>query len=56
MTVAFVPQAIKTWRSRHARDLSLGMFSLFNASCEQADAGRRVETASDLRVEGMAAR
>ncbi|MEO1751499.1 SemiSWEET transporter [Thiofaba sp. EF100] len=30
-TVAFVPQAVKTWRSRHARDLSLGMFSLFTA-------------------------
>lgn len=28
-TVAFVPQAVKTWRSRHARDLSLGMFLLF---------------------------
>lgn len=28
-TVAFVPQALKTWRTRHARDLSLGMFSLF---------------------------
>lgn len=28
-TVAFVPQAIKTWKSRHARDLSLGMFLLF---------------------------
>jgi MtN3 and saliva related transmembrane protein len=30
-TVAFIPQAVKTWRSRHARDLSLGMFSLFTA-------------------------
>lgn len=29
-TIAFVPQAIKTWRTRHARDLSLGMFSLFS--------------------------
>lgn len=28
-TVAFIPQALKTWRTRHARDLSLGMFSLF---------------------------
>ncbi len=28
-TLAFVPQALKTWRSRHARDLSLGMFLLF---------------------------
>lgn len=30
-TVAFIPQALKTWRTRHARDLSLGMFSLFTA-------------------------
>lgn len=29
-TIAFVPQALKTWRSRHAKDLSLGMFSLFS--------------------------
>lgn len=28
-TVAFLPQAIKTWRSRSARDLSLPMFLLF---------------------------
>ncbi|MEW6444934.1 MAG: SemiSWEET transporter [Pseudomonadota bacterium] len=28
-TIAFVPQAIKTWRSRHARDLSLSMFLIF---------------------------
>lgn len=28
-TVAFVPQVIKTWRSRSAGDLSLGMFALF---------------------------
>jgi MtN3 and saliva related transmembrane protein len=28
-TIAFVPQVIKTWRSRSAEDLSLGMFSLF---------------------------
>ena len=30
-TVAFVPQVLKTWRSRSAKDLSLGMFSLFCA-------------------------
>jgi MtN3 and saliva related transmembrane protein len=30
-TVAFVPQVIKTWRSRSARDLSLGMFLIFTA-------------------------
>lgn len=28
-TIAFVPQVIQTWKSQHARDLSLGMFSLF---------------------------
>lgn len=28
-TTAFLPQVIKTWKSRSAKDLSLGMFSLF---------------------------
>jgi MtN3 and saliva related transmembrane protein len=28
-TSAFLPQVIKTWKSRSAKDLSLGMFSLF---------------------------
>ncbi len=28
-TLAFVPQVIQTWKSKHARDLSLGMFSMF---------------------------
>lgn len=28
-TVAFLPQVIKTWRSRSAKDLSLSMFSIF---------------------------
>lgn len=28
-TVAFVPQVIKTWQSKSAKDLSLGMFLLF---------------------------
>lgn len=28
-TVAFVPQVVKTWRSRSARDISLGMFVIF---------------------------
>ncbi len=28
-TLSFVPQVIKTWKSRSAKDLSLGMFSLF---------------------------
>ncbi len=30
-TIAFVPQVIKTWRSRSARDLSLGMFLIFTS-------------------------
>ncbi len=30
-TIAFLPQVIKTWKSRSAKDLSLGMFSLFCA-------------------------
>lgn len=28
-TIAFLPQVVKTWKSRSAKDLSLGMFSLF---------------------------
>lgn len=28
-TASFLPQVIKTWKSRSAKDLSLGMFSLF---------------------------
>lgn len=28
-TVAFVPQARKVWRTRSAKDVSLGMYSLF---------------------------
>ena len=27
-TIAFLPQAIKTWKTRHTKDLSLGLFSL----------------------------
>lgn len=30
-TVAFVPQVVKTWRTRSTHDISLGMFALFNA-------------------------
>jgi len=30
-TVAFVPQVLKTWRSRSAQDLSLSMLVIFNA-------------------------
>jgi MtN3 and saliva related transmembrane protein len=29
-TVAFVPQVLKTWKSKSAADLSLGMFSVFS--------------------------
>lgn len=29
-TVSFLPQVIKTWRSRSANDISLGMFLLFS--------------------------
>ncbi len=29
-TVAFLPQVLKTWRSRSAGDISLVMFSLFS--------------------------
>ncbi|MFU8811619.1 MAG: SemiSWEET transporter [Balneolaceae bacterium] len=28
-TLAFLPQAIKTWKSKSAKDLSLGMYSIF---------------------------
>jgi MtN3 and saliva related transmembrane protein len=28
-TIAFLPQVLKTWRSRSAKDLSLGMFTIF---------------------------
>jgi MtN3 and saliva related transmembrane protein len=28
-TIAFLPQVIKTWKTRTAKDLSLGMFSFF---------------------------
>jgi MtN3 and saliva related transmembrane protein len=29
-TCSFLPQVIKTWKSRSARDISLGMFLLFS--------------------------
>jgi len=29
-TVAFLPQVVKTWKSRSASDLSLGMFFVFS--------------------------
>jgi len=28
-TVAFLPQVVKTWKSKSAKDLSLGMYSIF---------------------------
>ena len=30
-TLAFLPQVIKTWRSRRTRDISLGMFVIFSS-------------------------
>ncbi len=30
-TVAFVPQVLKTWRSKSGNDISLGMFLLFSS-------------------------
>lgn len=29
-TIAFIPQVIKTWRSKSAKDISLGMFLIFS--------------------------
>lgn len=28
-TIAFLPQALKTWKTKSAKDLSLGMYSIF---------------------------
>ena len=28
-TIAFLPQAMKTWKTKSAKDLSLGMYSIF---------------------------
>jgi MtN3 and saliva related transmembrane protein len=30
-TIAFVPQVVKIWKTKHARDLSLGMFAIFSS-------------------------
>lgn len=30
-TIAFVPQVLKTWRSKSAKDLSLGMYLIFTS-------------------------
>lgn len=28
-TVSFIPQVIQIWRSKHTKDISLGMYSIF---------------------------
>ena len=28
-TVSFIPQVIQVWRSKHTKDISLGMYSIF---------------------------
>lgn len=30
-TIAFLPQVIKTWKEKHAKDISLGMYLIFIA-------------------------
>ena len=30
-TISFVPQVVKIWKSKHARDISLGMFAIFSS-------------------------
>jgi MtN3 and saliva related transmembrane protein len=30
-TISFVPQVVKIWKSKHARDISLGMFVIFSS-------------------------
>lgn len=30
-TIAFVPQVIKIWKSKHARDISMGTFAMFSS-------------------------
>jgi MtN3 and saliva related transmembrane protein len=30
-TVSFIPQVIQIWRSKHTKDISLGMYSIFTA-------------------------
>lgn len=29
-TIAFVPQVVKIWKSKHAHDISLAMFAIFS--------------------------
>jgi MtN3 and saliva related transmembrane protein len=28
-TVSFIPQVVQVWRSKHTKDISLGMYSIF---------------------------
>ncbi len=28
-TISFVPQVVQVWRSKHTKDISLGMYSIF---------------------------
>jgi MtN3 and saliva related transmembrane protein len=28
-TISFIPQVIQVWRSKHTKDISLGMYSIF---------------------------
>lgn len=30
-TISLVPQVVKIWKTKHARDLSLGMFAIFSS-------------------------
>jgi MtN3 and saliva related transmembrane protein len=30
-TVAFIPQVVKIWKTRHTLDISLGMFAIFSS-------------------------
>ncbi|MBI3777648.1 MAG: SemiSWEET transporter [Gammaproteobacteria bacterium] len=30
-TISFIPQVIKIWKTKHARDISLGMFAIFSS-------------------------
>ncbi len=32
-TVSFLPQVLKTWRTRSTEDISLGMFLIFTIGC-----------------------
>lgn len=32
-TISFLPHVMKTWRTRHTADISLGMFLVFTLGC-----------------------